>query len=224
MFSFKTTISIIVAIVASVFLVQCATHPSMQRRSDLKPYGTIKNNLFTKYKGIIKIIGKDGSCTAFVIDGMYALTAAHCLVKDGKMLKESFKVLDSVSKDTKILAQAAAVDINSDLGVVRGDFKDFSALDINPYGFELMDPESVFISCGFPRLSKYVLCTLAIPQANYYDRIRAVGILFPGQSGGPVINLRTNKVVAINSAIGDGYTVLIPLSGVLSALGIENDN
>jgi Trypsin-like peptidase domain len=163
-------------------------------------------------------------CTAFVISDKYAMTAAHCL-KDYQepdwMTDDEFTVKDIDFKDGGIRAHAAIINALADVGLITGDFSKFNKLMLNegPGGFYgTMGP---YHACGFPWGSNPGACLPYQPQRTFFYGVAGSGSLFPGMSGGPVIDLTTGKVVAINKSVGDGATVVTPTIGLWGALEIE---
>jgi len=176
--------------------------------------------------GAIVQLEKSGSrfCSGVVIDRNYILTAQHCIVVKGKPTSELIKVRKADGSYTGIVAKAVGVNNRVDIGLIQGDFSELERLDVDFYNFTAYGYHEKFqgyISCGFPYLQNHVSCTSFFPQTNWGFSIAGQGFAIPGMSGGPVIDLTTNKVIAINSAMLDGYYIVAPTLGTLGAFGIE---
>jgi Trypsin-like peptidase domain len=181
---------------------------------------------------IIALLRKDSrlgdkvyfDCTAFVISDKYAMTAAHCL-KDEQdedvMTGAEIIVKDVNFKDDGIRAKAAVFNSLDDVGLITGDFSKFNKLILNegPGGF--YGAIGPYRACGFPWGANPGACLPFTPQRTYFYHVAGTGALFPGMSGGPVLDLTTGKVVAINASVGDGIVVVIPTIGIWGALEIE---
>lgn len=158
-------------------------------------------------------------CTAFVISNKYAITAAHCLFDENLKLKTTdIFIYDLNLKRTKIVARAASIDIRADMGAILGDFSSFKKVRISTNGF--LDTNGPFLTCGFPWGDKQ-LCSLFVPKANYYAMIQGSGNIYPGMSGGPVVDVSKGLVVGINVQVLDGRIAVVPLNGLFGALHLE---
>ena len=195
-------------------------------KKGIPQFGKIANQKISM-KAIIKIAKvddiKDPFCSGFVIDENYIATATHCIKGSfSGPTSDKLAILDEWGNDTGARGMAVAVNDRVDVGLIQGDFKKFDRLKVNFYNYNV--PRSsldVFSACGYPYLQNKLTCTYFFPQTNVGFSIAGQGFLIPGMSGGPVINLKTGKVVGINSAMGDGYVYVAPTLGMLGAFGIE---
>lgn len=210
----------------SYIMVSCATVSSTRYNAKLPKYGTFTNEAKTN-EAIIRLKDSKGEffCSAFVIDDNYAATAAHCLERDFNSIFHSFLpediiVSDYLGNDTKIRARAAAINTRMDYGLVKGNFKNFNHLDLD-LRLEGVYKQPMLVSCGYPLNQKGLYCVPVYPVRNSYFHIAARGMIYPGMSGGPVIDPKTNKVIAVNSAVSEDTVLLAPIIGLLSSFGVE---
>lgn len=161
-------------------------------------------------------------CTGFVISDKLALTAGHCLKdkQDQRLTKDDIQIKDVVQNDVGI-ARAGAINTRADMGVVVGDFSSFNKLklSLSPGGFYFA--RGPYMACGFPWGAFPGVCLPFQPVSNYLFQIKGTGELYPGMSGGPVIDQYTGLVVAINTAVTDGFVIVAPTVGILGALELE---
>lgn len=188
-------------------------------------YGEVKNKLDAKYKPIIRLKNKNSTfCTGFVIDGSYAITAAHCLVdKDGFLTKKEIQVFSDIDEDTKVTAVAAGIYTRLDQGLIKGDFTNFIPMPIAAEvdGF-MVAPH--LVSCGFPSGQKRIFCTPFIVQKREVFETLGLGTVYPAMSGGPIFEQETGVAVGLNTASSEeGLAVGNSIIGILGAFGIEND-
>ena len=206
---------------ASAFIITALITSARQKQVNedaiVEPYQNTMPSGSNKYSGIIKlVIGESGFCSGVVIDGIYALTAAHC-VKDtlGSLTSDKILILDMKDTFTGIVAEPVAIDNLRDIALIKGDFSDFGY-------FELADSpgSGAVISCGYPSGGD-LFCSTFLLKGNYEFRLLgAGGILYMGQSGGPVFNF-DNKVVAVNSAVRETDVLFAPVTGALEIFGIK---
>lgn len=161
-------------------------------------------------------------CSATIISNTYALTAAHCLIdyKTGEMIE---KINIKPLGDNATLIEGIPVGVNqrADYALIKGNFKDFLKLrvDVSPYTFFESNGNQV-ISCGYPWGDKpacYPVLAFGPCATSYCART----ILYPGMSGGPVIDGNRGVVIAVNTAASMEYMVLSPLVGLFQTLGVE---
>jgi hypothetical protein len=175
-------------------------------------------------EALIRLTNSKGQhiCSAFVVSNRYAITAAHCLDEaSGILTRKKFKVFDIERKDTGIEVEAVGLVNRMDMGLVMGDFSGFKklSLDSPPKGF-LGRESSVFAACGFPMGDKE-LCIPQLVGPNIYFMVQVDRPVYPGMSGGPVIDLKDGTVVGIISSTERGGSLMAPIVSIWSAFGIE---
>ena len=174
-------------------------------------------------------------CSGTVISDDYVLTAAHCLMRGAiipKMMSEDLQVIgtangpatatvDSVVTIT-VSAKAAALNNRADYALVKGDFREFQKARIltSPLMFnELRGPGAV---CGYPWGATSVCYQFAGGLQTFYEKFMVQGRMYPGMSGGPVVDRGGgNAVFAVNSAVSEGFIIISPLIGLFETLEIE---
>lgn len=181
------------------------------------------------YDSIIKLTS-DGNffCTGFVIDDHYAVTAAHCvdegslLFQAPKLSKKNIDILSKTGFHTGVVAKAAAMNNRQDYAVIRGDFSLFRKVKIDTTTAPVLySKDKIYRACGFPSGQPELVCVDLKPDGNEYFHIMGIGDgLYPGMSGGPVYDLRTNTVVGVNSYVGKKYVAFGPLIGMLAHFGL----
>lgn len=159
-------------------------------------------------------------CTAFVVSNRYAITASHCLVDESwRIVRDKNYIHDVTLKNTGIIAKAASINTRADLGAMIGDFSSFHKLKMETtYG--MLKLSGPFFTCGFPWGATPPVCNGFRPQAPYYDKIKGLGFMTPGMSGGPVIDSATGMVGAVNVEVHDGDIAVAPVIGIFGALEI----
>lgn len=210
-------------------VLESVTAEQVQTLENLPPFESrdiLTNDLTHQYNSLIGIYRKDEKgklqfhCSAFVVSNKYAITASHCLVEaDGQMTKGEIYVYNSDLRDTKVIAKAASINTRSDQGAMIGDFRNFFKIRMNTdKGF--MNLTGPYLACGFPWGATPPSCLPFKPQSGYYAETRGEGYLYPGMSGGPVIDTITNLVAGINTEVHDGFVVVSPVIGLWGALEI----
>ena len=143
-------------------------------------------------------VGEAGACTGFVIDNMrdFVLTAAHCDVKGMELYVDLAP------------AKVRAKDVKNDLLILYVEGIDRPALKLaekNPkigeevasygYGYGLSKP--------FFRIAHISDDATKLPSLEGGPYFVIDANLIPGQSGGPIVNVK-GEVVAIVQLTGDG--------------------
>ena len=165
-------------------------------------------------------------CTGFVIDDNYAITAAHCVYgKGGKNITAK----DHANKDP-IQTRVVGYYARGDYALLKADFTTYARFKIeqtHPLG-RLLEGRMV-ATCGFPLGQLASACNPAMILSPMDSFFLAKGELYPGMSGGPVIEPTTGLVVGLNSASwGEEFSqkfvdaiVISPLTGLAAALNVE---
>lgn len=199
----------------------------------LPDFKALQDYTVKDYPALIRIesVGSKSrfECSGTVISDDYVLTAAHCISNArGNLSKNKVRIVSLFTKGlTSFEVEGTPATLNSraDYGLIKGDFKRFTKLPIQLnlelFAYEVGQKGLVF--CGFPWGSKNSVCypMTKIKQSDF--GFIGDGLIYPGMSGGPVIDPLNNKVVAVNSAVGaTGMGVVVsPLIGFFDNLGVK---
>jgi hypothetical protein len=222
----KKTLSILIGSLVIVCLGCCHKDVYLRQRvkETLTPYNSILTNGRNIYPSTIRLIDKQYGfeCTAFVIDGQYALTAAHCLVdEDGNLSKETMTISDLNDNATGVFALPVAIDQYQDVGLIKGNFKDFNTAKVDFSG-KVVKQGMHLKSCGFAAGQKELFCVDLIQVGNQGFEYATVGPpIFKGCSGGSVIEVNSGLIIGVNSAVSEHLIVIGPVVGILQTFGIE---
>lgn len=169
--------------------------------------------------------GKDQFvCSAFVVSNLYAITAAHCIVDRAYFIRlDQIRIYDENNMDTGVTAEAAAVNLRVDYGVVKGDFKSFNKVRIEEQMDGFQYTQGPYASFGYPWGGEMMVAPLRImPNISRMFNIHVLGPIYPGMSGGPVIDTSTGVAIGINHAVDESAGSLItPLVNFFDALDME---
>lgn len=163
-------------------------------------------------------------CSAMVVTNSYALTASHCLRDEsGELTTEEIQVRTAeLSLKNSLIVKAASMNPRADLGIVLGDFSQFQKALVARRGF--WNHDGPYVNCGFPYGETPPVCIPFVPVTNHFFMIKGAGQLYPGMSGGPVIDTTMNEVVGLNLLADDGFVAVAPMIGFLGALQLELEN
>lgn len=185
------------ALAATLLLYSCVTNYIPKQPSIVK---------LTNYKG-------QAFCTATVISPKLAVTAEHCL--GGAAFIQSTQDTSKTATIQYSLGRASM-----DLGVVVGNFSAFETmrLSISPY-----DTEDVSFpkACGYPFAGELYCINFSPVGRHFFQKVGSAAV-YPGMSGGPVINRWTGDVVGVISAADpNGNLVWSSTAELRKMLGIK---
>lgn len=174
----------------------------------------------TKLSPIVRLHNTKGDffCSGVVIAPTIIATAAHCVVDAvipfvGPIFISAISVRAQDGKDIGVKATVRGANPRADQAVIVGNFSMFNYLrivtDTEEDLYSLMNNDIKLVSCGYPWGNK-LYCTEVKNREFYNFFIKATGILFPGMSGGPVINAQTGEVVGLNTAVENDSVILAP--------------
>lgn len=156
-------------------------------------------------------------CTGFVVDKHYIATAAHCV---NDQVGRTITIKGVMDENIGVAGRVAGFNDRMDYALITGDFSKFNQLVVDSTGINT-DPKTL-VACGYPMGQKKPVCSsFAVVGMNYFQMKGVGGALFPGMSGGPVIDPRTGMVVGINSAVAEDFLLISPTTGIFGAFGVE---
>lgn len=173
------------------------------------------------YEALVRLYGKDGRfhCSATVIDDKYILTAAHCVKgRHGYPTKELIHIYSINQEDTKTIAEAVAIDNVRDVALLRGNFAAFKHANL---AYDSLPIGPLVVACGFPGGQRHTYCSQVSITGPAVFQLAAMGTLYPGMSGGPVVDIASGNVIGVNSASGYGSVFLAPIIGTFAEWNIE---
>lgn len=153
-------------------------------------------------------------CSATVVSKSYAVTAGHC-VQQGVVIKIS----NSKGEDTGVTGTPIRASGQMDYAVIEGDFSKFKFIqpELDPKAIISSFYKGTLVACGYP-MGGNLICFPAKKPGPYIFYFRAEGALYPGMSGGPVIDKKTGKLIGVNSAVYEGGILLAPIINLLFGL------
>jgi S1-C subfamily serine protease len=173
-----------------------------------------------KFPPLIRLHDKKSGaffCSGSVIGKNYIVTAAHCL--EGRShQKVSIDVRTLDGQKVKVDGTAIWYEPRSDQGLVYGDFSTFNYIDMAnqtaPLIRAYMNPGNVMLACGFP-YGGDVFCSTFTERHMSFFQFAGAGFLYPGMSGGPVVDASSGILVGVNTAVEEGAIIISPVVELL---------
>ncbi len=167
-------------------------------------------------------------CSGSVISDKYILTAGHCVlismpIIDMKMLNlEEIEIRAEDGSATGVTVMAYRAQLQSDLAILTGDLHIFEKAKVITQPAEVIKAyeRNNLKACGYP-YGGALFCNLIHFRHIRVFAMSAEGYLYPGMSGGPVIDQSTGAIVGVNSAIDGEYLVEVPTTELYSMFDLD---
>lgn len=157
-------------------------------------------------------------CSGVVVGKKTLLTAAHCIDTMPKY-EVAMEVRAADGKRTGVLAWVAGANGRADFAVVKGNFSRFNRqkhiTDPKQIFLNLFNPKKKYMTCGYPWGGE-LFCMTVKNLGTYRFHISGKANLYPGMSGGPIIDEQGN-VVAVNSAMYETFALFAPIVEIYAA-------
>lgn len=187
----------------------------------LPPFSPGETGNPKKHAAVVKLYDIEHGkffCSGTVISKNYILTAGHCL-RDYERFAITIEVKTMLDKPTGIKAAAVYAAGRSDQGLLIGDFSAFNSMPIEVRTAEELsiyqDQSRPVIACGFPYGGEY-FCSAFTNRHQEAFSIGGDGFLYPGMSGGPVIDLKSGVIIGINTAVVERGIIISPILELLN--------
>jgi S1-C subfamily serine protease len=122
-----------------------------------------------------------------------------------------------------LYATLAGANPRQDVAILEGDFRAFAklAIETDPNAIEASFTQSKrIVACGYPAGGK-LNCNQVTSSYFFQFFYRGKAHLYPGQSGGPVFDMETGKIIAVNTAVHEDSVILAPLAELFAQLDLS---
>lgn len=199
--------------------------------NDMRPEKTPKYNPYRKLPDtgihyLVRLHDRETGrffCSGSVISDRYILTAAHCIVGRSTTVSD-IEVRTDKGDKIQLYAMLSKASGQADLALLSGHFEKFSHVSVVADTRDLIvtynTPGRFIVACGFP-YGGNPFCTQFVYDHPYAFAMEGRGFLYPGMSGGPVIDGLTGHLIGVNTAAGDNFILVSPTIELFKNLEVE---
>jgi V8-like Glu-specific endopeptidase len=182
-----------------------------------------KKNVQPDLMSIVRLHDSDSGdyfCSGTVISDTVVLTAGHCL-SDRRQVEVRSQDIEYKSA----LALVYSAYSQPDLGILVGDFRDYKKSEVQSNAVDIHKAfmkRPHLMNCGFAYGSKISCFQFDQTGKDTFAYVSSDSAVFPGMSGGPVFDLETGKIVAVNLGAKESYSVFTPLVALQLIMNSKN--
>ena len=211
------------AIIFSILILLMVNHMKPEKTPKYNPYRSLPDS---GIHYLVRLHDRSTGrffCSGSVISDRYVLTAAHCVV--GRSTSQAdIEVRTDTGEKLNLHATLTKLSSQADVALLSGHFEKFShavvITDTRDLLVTFASPGRFIIACGFPYGGR-PFCTQFVYQHPYAFAMEGKGFLYPGMSGGPVIDGVTGYLIGVNTAAGDDMILVSPTIELFRNLEIE---
>jgi hypothetical protein len=122
-----------------------------------------------------------------------------------------------------VLLELLSANARTDTALFTGNLSEYESLKIETDPLVInkaVADKHTIMACGFPYGGKMYCSQLSQLRAMFFQ-LAGLGNLYPGMSGGPVIDMDTHTIIAVNSAVLNEWAIVAPLVALFEQLDVE---
>lgn len=188
----------------------------------------VKNDEPAQFSPIVRLSAiYDGHehffCTGTVVSTKYIITAAHCVQGAPP---DMVIMVRSVDETFGGVAKVSAAGYQLDFAILEGSFAQFDKMPFETNTARIVHSfkhSRSMEACGYPGGGD-LTCQRFANAKPFTFFFSAPGVaMYPGMSGGPVIDLETGKLIGVNTAMTENEALLTPIVEIFKTLHVTQD-
>lgn len=199
----------LVLLVLLTLIPRCENKPKQEVKKVYTPLTYLNKHPVVRLENTVHTY-----CSGTVVSDSLVVTALHCVEP---FIKNNVSVFVSDKNKTVLIETKVVFYLPYlDQALLKGDFKGFDKMKMKNPQNGIEHSKGPFVTMGYPNGGELIQFDWVLIGGDGFF-LKGTGYLYKTMSGGPLVDLSTNEIVGVNSAVTyDGKAIISPIVNLIT--------